>query len=88
MKDTQKQRLMDGIEALYPADADCPRTAFIGQIMLHNALENAVFNWRDLPAPVLARYLAICEDYELQLNRNPDEAESFLPDYLNRNGNL
>lgn len=84
MKDAQKQRIMNGIEALYPADADCLRTAFIGQIMMHNAMENSVYNWRDLPIPILARYLSICEDYELLINRNPEGSDNFLPDFLNK----
>ena len=80
MSDTEKQCLLDGIEALYPADASCPRAAFVGQVLLNYALENASYNWRDLPKPVLAFYLAICEDYESQVAGK--HKKDNLPRYL------
>ena len=70
MASREKQRILDGIEALYPADSANGRTAFIGQILLHHALENTYYNWRDLPPSVLAHYLAICEDYEKKSESN------------------
>ncbi|MCL6271343.1 hypothetical protein M3P05_15590 [Sansalvadorimonas sp. 2012CJ34-2] len=84
MTEQERQRVLDGIEALYPADSPTVRTAFIGQILLHHALENTYYNWRDLPPAILARYLAICEDYERKTaeaghNQNPFDS---LPGYL------
>ena len=76
MADTERQCLLDGIEALYPADASCPKTAFVGQVLLNYALENASYNWRDLPNSVLAFYLAICEDYEQQTH-NKENRDHF-----------
>ena len=58
-----------------------PQTAFVGQVLLNYALENASYNWRDLPNSVLAFYLAICEDYEQQTHNK--ENRDHLPRYLN-----
>lgn len=77
-----RQRILDGIEALYPADAGNEKAAFIGQVLLRYALENTLYNWRDLPLEVLERYLAICEDYERQLEKK--ESIEYLPVYLKR----
>ncbi|CAM3706509.1 hypothetical protein [Parendozoicomonas haliclonae] len=64
MNRRERQQILDGIEALYPADSADGRTAFVGQVLLNNALENTYYNWRELPVSVLRRYLAICEEYE------------------------
>ncbi|WP_281647482.1 hypothetical protein [Parendozoicomonas sp. Alg238-R29] len=85
MASQEKQRILDGIEALYPADAGHGRAAFIGQILLHHALENTYYNWRDLPQSVLERYLAICEDYERKTEENMNgsgKSLDSLPGYL------
>ena len=84
MASREKQRILDGIEALYPADSATGRSAFIGQILLHHALENTYYNWRDLPVSVLARYLAICEDYERKslANASGENPADNLPSYL------
>ncbi len=75
-----KQRVLDGIEALFPADASSGKKALIGQVLLKYALENTPFNWRELPQEVLERYLAICEDYELRSEQNQNTGS--LPGYL------
>ncbi len=84
MASREKQRILDGIEALYPADSASGRSAYIGQILLHHALENTYYNWRDLPLSVLGRYLAICEDYERKSSVNADgeSPPDTLPSYL------
>ena len=81
MDTKERQCILDGIEALYPSDSSCPKTAFIGQVLLNYAFDNATYNWRDLPSPVLAFYLAICEDYEEQITSH--DAKDTLPKYLN-----
>ncbi|MBE8215465.1 MAG: hypothetical protein HAW62_03935 [Endozoicomonadaceae bacterium] len=80
MANTNKQRLLDGIEALYPADANHQKIAFIGQILLQYALDNTLYNWRNLPDDILERYLAVCEEYETDLI-NPCSKVS-MPHYL------
>ncbi len=67
-----RQRLLDGIEALYPADSAHARDACIGQMLLNYALEGAYYNWRHLPVSVLFKYLTLCEDYERQVPRLSD----------------
>jgi len=79
---SDRQRILDGIEALYPADAGNEKTAFIGQVLVRYALDNTLYNWRDLPIEVLERYLAICEDYERRLESK--NGVEYLPGYLKR----
>ncbi len=84
MTEKERLRILDGIETLYPADSPTVRTAFIGQVLLHHALENTYYNWRDLPLDVLVRYLAICEDYEKNAADAGNRENPFdsLPGYL------
>lgn len=80
MPNANRQCILDGIEALYPADASAQKTAFIGQVLLRYALENTLYNWRELPDDILERYLAVCEEYENKLKQpNPKKK---LPYYL------
>ena len=85
MMNLERQRILDGIEALYPADSPNSKLSFIGQVLMNHALENSLYNWRELPLPVLARYLAVCEDFERQSEQSADlKVESPLPGYLKR----
>ena len=79
---SHRQRILDGIEALYPADACQGKVAVIGQVLLSHALNNASYNWRELPVGVLERYLAVCEDYERHSTTEDGCPRGALPFYL------
>jgi len=55
-----KQELIDVIEKLYPADSAFPSTAKVGKELLFYAMEEAQFDWRELPKSVLNEYAVLC----------------------------
>ena len=62
MDDTdERERLIDIIESLFPADADYPDTAEIGRELLRRAKEA---DWRNEPTGILAVYARLCQEEE------------------------
>lgn len=57
------------IETRYPADADNPIVADIGQRLLEQARRECN-NWRQAPLDVLERYAQLCRDKEATLARH------------------
>jgi hypothetical protein len=56
-----KDQIIQGIESLYPIDAQFEDTAKVGEILLMSAFRVSGFNWRDLPENVLSVYLSLCK---------------------------
>ncbi|MDD5061763.1 MAG: hypothetical protein PHN44_05730 [Candidatus Marinimicrobia bacterium] len=58
-----KQKAIEIIEQLFPADSQYEDTAAIGKRLLDQAKEE-IDGWRNLPEPVLVRYAELCEAEE------------------------
>ncbi len=56
-----RQRAIDLIEALYPADS--PYDPTIGQALLEQARRECD-DWRNEPTPILVRYAELCQEFE------------------------
>jgi|GEM_PF-4260746 len=66
----EKQKLIDIIGGLYPADSEFSDTKKIGKALLDDSMYEANFNWRDLPEGVLKIYAEKCETLEKLKERN------------------
>lgn len=66
----EKQRLINIIQGLYPADSGFSDTQKIGKALLEDSMHEANFNWRDLPEGVLKIYAEKCETLEKLKERN------------------
>lgn len=73
---TQKERYIDSIRGLFPADSQYQGTAEIGRRLLLDAMDKAGFNWRDLPEDVLRIYADMCERENIN-----QERRLFLKDF-------
>ena len=58
-----KQKAINEIEGLFPADAEYSDTAEIGQRLLEQA-RREINNWRNEPEAILFRYLELCQREE------------------------
>lgn len=65
-----KDKYIDTIRGLYPADSRYPDTAEIGRRLLLEAMEKTAFNWRDLPEDVLRIYAELCEQEDAKSIRS------------------
>ncbi len=57
----EKQTIINETQNLFPADSHRTDTATIGRQLLSMAMNEAGFNWRDLPESVLKEYLLFCK---------------------------
>ena len=72
----ERNKAIATIEALFPADAEYPRTAVVGCRLLEQA-KKELAGWRTLPTPVLIRYAQLCEDEENHLQRTAVEKHTY-----------
>lgn len=63
-----REYAVEVIENLYPADADYPDTAEVGQELLEQA-KREVAGWRTEPTEVLIRYAQLCLERENNFRR-------------------
>jgi hypothetical protein len=63
-----RQKAIETIELLYPADSQYPDSAQIGKGLLLQA-QDEVNNWRNEPTPVLIRYAQLCIELEQEQER-------------------
>lgn len=63
-----REKAIETIELLYPADSQYPDSAQIGKGLLMRA-KDEVNNWRNEPTPVLIRYAQLCIELEQEQER-------------------
>lgn len=61
-----REQVIQMIESLFPADSEYGDVAETGRELILRALAD---QWRNLPTPVLTRYLELCIDYEKRNRR-------------------
>lgn len=58
-----REKAIDQIGCLYPADSQYPETAEVGKELLEQA-KREIEDWRNLPTPILIRYARLCLEKE------------------------
>lgn len=61
-----REQVIEMIENLFPADSEYGDVAETGRTLVLSALAD---QWRQLPTPVLTKYLALCIDHEKRNRR-------------------
>lgn len=56
----KKSEAIDIIKGLYPSDSQYPETNEVGKQLMLESMDEAKFDWRDLPIHVLVRYAEKC----------------------------
>ena len=68
-----KKESIATIEELYPIDSQYPDTNEVGRQLLLESIQEANFNWRDLPEEVLAIWSRKCVEKENESIRRFNE---------------
>lgn len=68
-----KKESIATIEGLYPIDSQYPDTNEVGRQLLLESIQEANFNWRDLPEEVLAIWSRKCVEKENESIRRFNE---------------
>lgn len=68
-----KKESIATIEEMYPIDSQYPDTNEVGRELLLESIQEANFNWRDLPEEVLAIWSRKCVEKENESIRRFNE---------------
>ena len=67
----EREKAIQEIEGLFPADSNYEKTNEIGERLLAQA-KKELKGWRDEPTPILVRYAELCIAEETRLVRESD----------------